>query len=61
MKIELTDEIREELTKNQIARLFTSHVSEHFCKNKTMNQDDFWNYMERANETMKEYMRDNKK
>lgn len=56
MKIEINDEIREELTKNQIARLFTSRVAKHFCKYAEMDKEDFFKFMKEANDEMKEYM-----
>jgi hypothetical protein len=56
MKVEINDEMREELTKNQIARLFTSRVAKHFCKYVEMDKEDFFKYMQEANDDMKEYM-----
>jgi hypothetical protein len=55
--LEVTEEMKEELTKNQIARLFTIRVCKHFNQYAEMDKEDFWKYMKEANEEMKEYMK----
>jgi|WetSurMetagenome_2_1015567.scaffolds.fasta_scaffold24712_3 hypothetical protein len=53
---EVTEEIKEELTKNQIARLFTVRVCKHFNQYAEMDKEDFWKYMKEANDELKDYM-----
>lgn len=60
-KVEINDEIREELTKNQISRLFTIKVVKHFNSSVEMDAKDFWKYMKEANDEFKAYYDKEKK
>jgi hypothetical protein len=51
------EDIKEEITKNQIARLFTIRVAKHFCESVEMDKEDFFKYMQKANNEMKEYIK----
>jgi len=56
MKIEIDEEIKDILTKNQIARLFTVRVADHFAKYVEMDKEDFFKYMQEANDELREYI-----
>jgi len=59
--VEINDEIKEEMTKNQIARLFTIRVAKHFSDSVEMDKEDFYKYMQEANDEMKKYIKDEMK
>lgn len=59
--VEINDEIKEELTKNQIARLFTIKVAKHFSDSVEMDKEDFWRYMKEASDEFKAYYDKEKK
>jgi hypothetical protein len=54
--VEIDDEIKEEMTKNQIARLFTIRVCKHFTSAVEMDKEDFFKYLQEANNEMKVYI-----
>lgn len=55
--VELTDEIKEEITKNQLARLVIIRMIKHFQGSVEMDKDDFFKYLKEANEEFKEYIK----
>lgn len=58
--VEVNDEIKEEMTKNQLARLVIIRISKHFKGSVEMDRDDFFKYLREANDEFKEYIKKEK-
>jgi hypothetical protein len=56
-KVELTKELKETMTKNQLARLFTIRVCKHFSSAVEMDKEQFFKYLREANDELKEYIK----
>lgn len=58
--VEINEEIKEEMTKNQLARLVIIRITKHFKDSVEMDRDDFYKYLKDANEEFKAYIKKEK-
>ena len=56
MKVEITEKIKMEITKGELARITIIGIAEHFGKNELLSKNDFFKYSQMARDVMESHI-----